>query len=77
MRDNPRLPNPWAVPVVSVPIAGLLLGMSKTRAYVAATRGDIPTITLAGVKVVPVADLYGLLGLPLPARPSPPPIVDR
>lgn len=71
MPPNPgKLPNPWTVPIVTIPIAGLLLGMSQTRAYVAAARGELPTISLAGVKHVPVAALYDLLELPLPPRPA-------
>lgn len=76
MGDQPRLPNPWTVPVVTVPIAGLLLGMTRRTAYVAAARGELPTIMLAGVMHVPVAGLYELLSLPLPARPAAP-VVDR
>jgi hypothetical protein len=72
-----KLPNPWTVPVITVPIAGFLLGMNHRQAYVAAARGELPTITLAGVKHVPVAELYALLALPLPPRPPGPPIVDR
>lgn len=76
MADSARhLPNPWTVPVVTVPVAGQLLGMNRPAAYVAAARGELPTITLAGVKHVPVAELYALLHLPLPARPAAP-IVD-
>ena len=78
MPDNPRLPNPWTVPVVTVPIAGLLLGMSRATAYVAAARGEIPTITLNGRRHVPVAGLYELLALPLPPQPRPAnhPVID-
>lgn len=74
----PRLPNPWTVPVVTVPIAGFLLGMNRRQAYVAAERGELPTISLAGAKHVPVAELYAMLRLPLPPQPRPPaaPVVD-
>ena len=78
MPDQPRLPNPWTVPIVTVPIAGLLLGMTRRTAYVAAARGDLPTITLAGVMHVPVASLYEILALPLPPQPRPAnhPVID-
>jgi hypothetical protein len=66
-----RLPNPWTTPLVSVVVAGQLLGMSARTAYRAAARGDIPTTPLG----VPVADLYRLLHLPIPPPPPAPPRV--
>lgn len=71
-----RLPNPWTVPVVTVPVAGQLLGMTERRAYRAASAGELPTIRLDGGLRVPVAALYALLCLPLPNRPASP-VVDR
>jgi len=62
-----RLPNPYAVPVVSVEVAGQLLGMSRRSAYRAVVRGELPAITLDGGLRVPVGALYVLLCLPLPA----------
>lgn len=75
LRDVPRLPNPYTVPVVSVEVAGQLLGMSRAAAYRAADRGEIPTIRLGG-RWVPVGALYALLCLPVPA-PAARPVVDR
>lgn len=75
--DPAKLPNPWTVPIITVPIAGFLLGMNQRQAYVAAARGELPTITLAGRKHVPVAELYAMLSLPLPPRPPGAPVVDR
>lgn len=73
-----RMPDPWTVTVVTVPIAGQLLGMSQAAAYRAAARGDLPTIKLDGGLRVPVALLYGLLGLPVPPRPpAGRPVIDR
>lgn len=46
---------------VSVPEAGSLLGLSRNSAYAAANRGDIPTISIGGRKVVPAARLLVLL----------------
>jgi hypothetical protein len=63
------------VPVVSVEVAGQLLGMSRSAAYRAADRGEIPTIRL-GELLVPVAALYALLLLPVPP-PGGRPVVDR
>jgi hypothetical protein len=72
----PRLPSPYAVPVVTVEVAGSMLGLSRSSAYGAARRGELPTITLNGRLGVPVAALYVLLGLPVPV-PAARPVVDR
>jgi hypothetical protein len=73
-----RLPDPWAVTVVTVEIAAELLGMDRANGYRAAARGDLPTITLNGRMRVPVARLYELLGLPVPPRPpTGRPVIDR
>lgn len=78
VRDVPRLPNPYAVPVVSVEVAGALLNMSRSSAYLAASRGDLPTITMNGSLRVPVGALYVLLCLPLPPPgPTTRPVVDH
>jgi hypothetical protein len=71
-----RLPNPYAVPVVTVEVAGQLLGMSRATAYRAADTGDLPTITFNGSLRVPVAALYVLLSLPVPPAQGRP-VVDR
>jgi hypothetical protein len=70
--DVVRLPNPWLVPVVTVAIAGELVGLTRATAYRAAAVGDLPTITMNGRLLVPVADLYARLGLPIPPRPAAP-----
>lgn len=67
-----RLPNPWLVPVVTVPIAGELVGVTRATAYRAAAAGDLPTITMNGRLLVPVAGLYHRFGLPIPPRPASP-----
>jgi hypothetical protein len=74
--DVVRLPNPYAVPVVSVEVAGQLLGMSRATAYRWAGVGDLPTIRFNGSLRVPVAALYVLLCLPLPG-PVVRPVVDH
>jgi hypothetical protein len=72
------LPNPWLVPVVTVSVAGQLLGMSERTARRAAECGELPTIRLAGRRHVPVAKLYDMLGLAVPDRPvNTRPIIDR
>jgi hypothetical protein len=71
-----RLPNPHTVTVITVTAAGDLLGLSRSAAYRAVRRGDVPAILLAGRLYVPTADVYRLLGIPLPASPTPP-VVDH
>lgn len=62
-----RLPNPYATPLLTVPVAGELVGLSRSSAYRAAIAGDIPTTRVAGRLRVRTADLYASLGLPIPA----------
>lgn len=71
-----RLPDPWVTPVVSIEQAARLVGMSRAAAYRAVAGGELPTISLAGRRVVPVAALYRLLALPVPGRGGTP-VVDR
>jgi hypothetical protein len=50
-------------PTTTVPIAGKLLGLSRNKAYEAASRGDIPTLRFGKRIVVPTAPLRRMLGL--------------
>ena len=59
------IPDPEAVPLLTVREAGALLGMSQTAAYRAVADGSLPTITIAGRMKVPTARLRDLLGLPV------------
>lgn len=52
-------------PTLSVERAGRLLGLSRTSAYRAVERGELPTIRLAGRMHVPTARLFELLGYPV------------
>ncbi|MGN6284783.1 MAG: helix-turn-helix domain-containing protein [Afipia sp.] len=47
--------------VYTVPEAGKLLGLNKNAAYVAAKRGDLPTIRIGKLIRVPKAALHALL----------------
>jgi hypothetical protein len=47
--------------VISVPEAGAVLGLGRSASYAAARRGDIPTLTIGRLKLVPVARLRALL----------------
>jgi hypothetical protein len=54
-------------PTLSVVRAGEFLGMSRTAAYRAVERGELPTIRLAGRLRVPTAKLLRLIGVEEPA----------
>lgn len=75
-REPVGLPNPWTVSLLTITIAGELLGMSQSAAYRAAAEGELPTITLSGGRRVPTAELYRLLGLPIPPRPARPAVAN-
>lgn len=48
---------------VNIETAGQVLSMGRGAAYRAAARGEIPTLTFGGRKVVPVAKLLALVGI--------------
>jgi excisionase family DNA binding protein len=50
-------------PTITVEEAGRLLGISRTSAYQAARKGEIPVIRVGRRFVVPRAKLEALLGL--------------
>lgn len=59
---------------LTVEEAGRLLGISRSSAYRAAERGELPTITLAGRLHVPTPRLLALLGVEVqPEEPAPAP----
>jgi hypothetical protein len=65
--DAPRatttVPRDWrSLTVVSVPVAGKLLDLSRQGAYDAANRGDLPAIRIGRRLVVAVVKLRRLLG---------------
>jgi excisionase family DNA binding protein len=49
-------------PTLSVEQAGKLLGLSRSSAYRAVERGELPTLRLAGRLHVPTARLLVMLG---------------
>ena len=62
--DLPQLPHPLDRPTLTIPEAGLYLGLQRVPAYTAANRGYIPTIwTSPHRRVVPTAGLWRLLEL--------------
>ena len=48
--------------VISVVEAGRMLGLGRSAAYAAASRGEIPTLRFGRKLVVPVAELERLVG---------------
>ncbi len=48
--------------VISVVEAGHMLGLGRSAAYAAASRGEIPTLRFGRKLVVPVAELERLVG---------------
>jgi excisionase family DNA binding protein len=47
--------------VMTVPEAGRLLGLNRNRAYLAAARGEIPTIRIGKLIRVPKAALRAMI----------------
>lgn len=58
-----RLAELLRMPVITVPEAGLILGISRTTAFEAARRGEIPTIRVGRSLKVPTAKLRAILGM--------------
>jgi hypothetical protein len=62
-RRTESVPTDWrSRTVLSVPVAGMLLDLSRQGAYDAVARGDLPAIRIGRKLVVPVAKLRRLLG---------------
>ena len=55
---------------ITIPEAGQLLGISRSAAYRAATRDEIPTIRIGRRLLVPTAKLFEMLGWPLDDAPA-------
>lgn len=62
--------------VIDVPKAAALLGISKSTAYDAVRRGEIPSLRLGRRIVVPVPKLRLMLGVPNLEGAAPPPNLD-
>jgi hypothetical protein len=71
-RSKTAVPADWrSRTVVSVPLAGKLLDLSRQGAYDAANRGELPAIRIGRRLVVPVVKLRRLLGeLPTSEEPG-------
>jgi excisionase family DNA binding protein len=57
----PKILGPYERVVLTVEQAGALLGLSRGSAYLAARRGQLPTLKFGSRLVVPVAALEKLL----------------
>ena len=62
--ELPAFPDPHLQPTLSVPAAGLYLGLGRAQAYAAASRGEIPILRVGRRILVPTALLARALGLP-------------
>ncbi len=60
--ELPAFPDPHLQPTLSVPAAGLYLGLGRAQAYAAASRGEIPTLRVGRRILVPTALLARRLG---------------
>jgi excisionase family DNA binding protein len=57
------VPDLTAMPAtMTIPEAARLLGISRSAAYRAVARGEIPTIRIGRRLLVPTAKLYAMLG---------------
>jgi excisionase family DNA binding protein len=64
--------DPQAHPTLTVPQAGIVLGLAKASAYEAAHRGELPTIRVGRRLLVPTAALRRMLQIDEPASPRRP-----
>lgn len=60
-------PQP-APATMSIPDAAVLLGVSRSAAYRAVTRGEIPSVRVGRRLLIPTAKLYHLLGWSYPTE---------
>lgn len=65
-RERSRMPRSRGEYGFSVPEAGAMFGLSVNASYAAAKRGDIPTVQIGGLLIVPKAVWLRKLGLEAP-----------
>jgi Helix-turn-helix domain len=58
---KPDIEQILAEPTTSVPDAGAVLGLSRNAAYLAAQRGEIPTLKFGNRRRVPTARLRQMI----------------
>lgn len=57
-------PNPAELPVLTIEEAAALLRISRSAAYAAASRGDLPILRIGRVLRVPTARLMAMMDCP-------------
>ena len=57
--------------VLTIPEAGAIVGLGRSASYVAARRGELPTLRFGGRLVVPTALLRRMLGLDVEGSSTP------
>lgn len=62
-----QVPDPTIHPTISVELAGRLMGVGRSSAYLAANRGEIPVVKIGRLLRVPTARfLHDVLGFERP-----------
>lgn len=65
------VPDPIKDPTISVELAGQLMGVGRSSAYLAAKRGEIPSVRIGRLLRVPTARfLHEVLGFERPVARS-------
>jgi len=59
--ENATKPTEEKRLVYTVPEAGLLLGLNRTKAYAAARSGELPTLRFGKILRVPAARLHKMI----------------
>jgi hypothetical protein len=62
-RKKPRMPRPRGEFGLTVPEAGGMVGLSINSSYAAAKKGDIPTVRIGSLLIVPKAVWLRKLGI--------------
>lgn len=65
------LPNAEQTPVLTIEEAASVLRISRSAAYAAASRGDLPVLRIGRALRVPTAQLVSMLSDPLASPPGP------
>jgi len=69
--DEVQVPDPSVHPTISVELAGRLMGVGRSSAYIAASRGEIPIVRIGRLLRVPTARfLTDILGFERPTAQS-------
>lgn len=61
LQGNLQEPSDFGLLVYEVPEAGAMLGLNRNASYLAAKRGDLPTIKIGKLLKVPKAAFHAML----------------